>query len=710
MIARNVKAIKSMNDTGVVDFAAGDMRMFNGHYSEATYNGDGNEIFTRKNDWFILLVHVVKGKTINISGMPSTVGAQSVWLNSPSLTDVEAVAWNAQQCNGSHLCITEWLAMSGFKTYPENVKILYNMREDLQQQATNNNTELLTLNKALLNCMLRQYVRNDSLISGYYYGRNSKNTSSGTNVYILPPFRITAGVDYSFVKVYGYFCTIFYDDGTSVSVSDTTETNTTANITPSKNGWCYATIHGDQIGSAVIVAGKASYAARYFEGEAPNPEAFPLAPLKVENALLAISSAENISSWGEQHYTVSGNSVIYTAPLESYAGFYISPFSRRDTGKIKVKINVAAASAGSGLMTAHIWDTITSSFADHLYTVKSFSGPTSFDIDFSVVTAAKPNFDISKWVLLISNSTNNFTMTFDSIEIFYDDSVPDNVDGETLGAILSDIYTQLAPIPKYIECGAGKTYTRLRDAIAAAETVRGSKVIVFPGVYDLTTEFAAEIAAASHSTGILLTNDVYVLFLPGSYVKALFPASSEWISNNFQPFYAGGSGFTLDGLNIEASNCRYCVHDERGGQDVKYHNVYKNCIMKFTMDDPQTSGGTSHYMQCIGGGFGKYGYVEIIGGYYETVNNLLATHQEPITYHNGVSDGCDNRLFISDVYIADGGYIRIGCYGPSTIKSKVLVSGCSMYNDVYKMYEVPASYQVDNFDIVKWNNTIRSGS
>lgn len=256
------------------------------------------------------------------------------------------------------------------------------------------------------------------------------------------------------------------------------------------------------------------------------------------------------------------------------------------------------------------------------------------------------------------------------------------------------------------ECGTGKTYARLRDAIAAARAVPNSRVIVYPGTYDLTEEFSTEITAAQGNVGIQLSNNVYVEFLAGSYVTALFENSSEWISNSFQPFYAAGSGFTLDGLNIRAQNCRYCVHDERAGADVQYHNVYKNCVMEFTMDDAETSGGTNKYFQCIGGGLGKNGYIEITGGCYTTVNNKDADVQQPISYHNGYSAGCDSKIHVDNVYLADKGQFRFSDYGASTIDTRIYVSNCSMGGQIIRRRETQDTDH-DNMVLIEWNNTVR---
>lgn len=263
----------------------------------------------------------------------------------------------------------------------------------------------------------------------------------------------------------------------------------------------------------------------------------------------------------------------------------------------------------------------------------------------------------------------------------------------------------IAPEHKKIKCGPGQPFTTLRSAIAEAVKSPNSEVTVFPGTYDLTVEFADVIQGQS-GTGIILSNGVYVKFLSGAYVKALFPTSNDWISTNFAPF--SGYDFTLDGLNIESSNCRYCVHDELNGYDIKYHNVYKNCVMKHTINP--NSGITGNlYHQCIGGGLGKYGYIEIIGGKYTTVDSSATPGSYPaISYHNGWPEGADSKIFINDVYLdGNGGYFRFGYYGASMIPSQVYISGCSMGAAISKGPENETAL-IDNFTITEWNNTIRS--
>lgn len=262
-----------------------------------------------------------------------------------------------------------------------------------------------------------------------------------------------------------------------------------------------------------------------------------------------------------------------------------------------------------------------------------------------------------------------------------------------------------------IHVGPGQTYTRLRDGVEAALLQRGSVVYVHAGTYDLTAEFATEIQAASYSgdVGVALGNDVTLIFYDGAKVTALFDNSSgqytetQWtfIRENFAPFHTirqYENNYTIHNLNIEASNCRYCVHDELWGEYTGIHK-YFNCRMKNTYTREYVP-----YPQCIGSGMGVHSTIVIEGGYY--LSQYPSGMVKPtISFHNGTPVTCDGSISISNVYIAQDGFIQLGCYGTSPIKTPAMVSGCHMGYPVRKKMETPDSH-TDNFEIIAWNNDI----
>lgn len=250
---------------------------------------------------------------------------------------------------------------------------------------------------------------------------------------------------------------------------------------------------------------------------------------------------------------------------------------------------------------------------------------------------------------------------------------------------------------KIFKCGSNQEYTTIRSAIESAIQVKNATVLVYPGTYDLTVEFE-DVLESKNGTGIKLDNGVHVLFMAGSYVKANLELDS-WAMTNFEPFKAVGD-FTLEGLNIECTNTRYCVHDEHSDTEQTYINKYINCNMKYHPNGQNT------YVQCIGGGLGRNGYIDIVGGKYTTVTDDT-NYDIPISYHNnGTYNDAYSVINVSNVYLANKGHIRFGNYGPSTLKTNVNINNCSFGADIQHINETSDSIN-DNFEILEFNNEIR---
>lgn len=251
---------------------------------------------------------------------------------------------------------------------------------------------------------------------------------------------------------------------------------------------------------------------------------------------------------------------------------------------------------------------------------------------------------------------------------------------------------------KIFRCGPGQEYTTLRLAVSSAIQVKNATVVVYPDTYDLSVEFK-DVLDSKNGTGIKLDNGVHIIFMAGSYVKANLELDS-WSLTNFEPFKAVGD-FTLEGLNIECTNTRYCVHDEHSDTEQTYINKYINCNMIYHPKGQKT------YVQCIGGGLGRNGYIDIVGGKYTTVIDDV-NNDIPISYHNnGTYNNAYSVINISNVYLANKGYIRFGNYGPSTLKTNVNINNSSFGANIQHINETPDSIN-DNFEIIEFNNEIRN--
>ena len=112
---------------------------------------------------------------------------------------------------------------------------------------------------------VKQVIK-DSEVSLGYYNRNSKNVISSDSVYYYKPIRIKAGIKYYCYHVYGYFCTIIYDDGTKHTISDQTWSAVDHFFTASQNGYIYISIHGTHKGAAMFLENTNNAPTEYYEG------------------------------------------------------------------------------------------------------------------------------------------------------------------------------------------------------------------------------------------------------------------------------------------------------------------------------------------------------------------------------------------------------------------------------------------------------------
>lgn len=253
---------------------------------------------------------------------------------------------------------------------------------------------------------------------------------------------------------------------------------------------------------------------------------------------------------------------------------------------------------------------------------------------------------------------------------------------------------------KNITVGENKDFTKLTDAIKYAYANGDTTVRVLRGTYDFTKELTQADFATS---GPIIGNGMKLKFDTDAKVICKFAS----INNGFSPFNTiGGTGdFEIDGLNVETKNARYCVHDEMGAIYVPYRHIYKNCRMK---SDNSESTSKWKATQCIGGGLGVWGNIEIENCIFETVDTV--NPQVLVSYHNGDSGSKleKNKVSIKDSYlIGEKSTMEFGCLGESQHETSVIVTNCSMgIKPRIKMEN--ASAKIENMKLYAWNNEIRT--
>lgn len=228
-------AVKVMNNLGNLDFFGGDATFYDGYYDGRTYTGKGTPIDAPYNSWCTIVVHVIKGATIELSGFPTNAGAASIWLNSNDKSDVYGNGWGSSENNGSHVCSTEWLAISAYQPDEINLSIKYKMLDDVKNYIDKFVDDNFTYDEQLLD------PYNDRILGRYYY---PNNTRTGTNerFCIYPPIKLKANQTYTLHNIRTVFTTYKVGETvTSIEPDDAGSTDKTVVFTPTNDGYLYVT-------------------------------------------------------------------------------------------------------------------------------------------------------------------------------------------------------------------------------------------------------------------------------------------------------------------------------------------------------------------------------------------------------------------------------------------------------------------------------------
>ena len=251
----------------------------------------------------------------------------------------------------------------------------------------------------------------------------------------------------------------------------------------------------------------------------------------------------------------------------------------------------------------------------------------------------------------------------------------------------------------YIKKDGTGDFTSFVDGITEACKHMDSIVYVDAGTYDLLEELGDTYVsgASSSQMGLVLKNRVHVICSSRTVLQMKYTGTANNVREYLSAINAGDYGFTLENATIETENVRYAIHDDRGYHgSIPYQNKYINCTVKHH---------NGFYHDCIGGGIGENGEIEIRGCYFEGDANI----QRIVYYHGNnnpeVTDAkC--RITVADNYFANVGTFQMTKYGQSQNVSTAYVSNNSFGSAPSVNAGSVAPY--DNVAIVAWNNEIRS--
>lgn len=254
-------------------------------------------------------------------------------------------------------------------------------------------------------------------------------------------------------------------------------------------------------------------------------------------------------------------------------------------------------------------------------------------------------------------------------------------------------------------------FSSLVECIEEAIQYPNSVVTVLPGTYDIISEYSAlhpdDWETRNDSRGVNLQNNITLIFSSGAKVVANYTGNNPDILTNFSVFNMRYGSATLINAIIEASNIRYCIHDDFWTSPISYHNEYLRC--KMSMDNSQNSE-RSKYPHCIGGGFGQNGDTVIKDCIFEGVGGSGGVYPSPddssiVSYHNGPNATQYSKLVMTGCYFKGVGTFRSLSNGTEVRKSDLLLSNNSFGSAIVEGYTSGAN--TPNMNVIAFNNEIR---
>ena len=460
--------------------------------------------------------------------------------------------------------------------------------------------------------------------------------------------------------------------------------------------------------------------------------------------IVFLVGTDDITSKTKTDYPYDGTKTYYADLLNLHSGGTVADFEAEvnDFGFEKVKNLVGELNEGEYSIAWNVGDTVTTASNDiYAYGIadvegceyvtinlpnisdsysfftdasrKKISGIASTQVDssrvYGVPSGAKylyiSSSDKTVWnvtgLVVLSGTDDISTNTADVTTFPYDTTVifADNLKLSN-GQTLEEISENTSKVFHVEKDGSGD-YTSLVECVQEAVKYMNSVVYVGAGTWDIVDEFGSDYMNAvsndPNTWGLVLKNRVHIICSSNSVITAKYEGNNTNVKTYFSAFNIGAYGFTLENANIETDNVRYTIHDDRGsGGGEGYRNRYINCSMKHT---------NGMYTDCIGGGLGTNGIIEILNCYFEGDEDATSL----VYYHGNNYNGQTNaqcKLIVKGNYFAGLGTFGLVKYGDSTKVSTAFVSDNSVGS---ALFVDSGSYAPqNNMQMIEWNNVVRS--
>ena len=264
--------------------------------------------------------------------------------------------------------------------------------------------------------------------------------------------------------------------------------------------------------------------------------------------------------------------------------------------------------------------------------------------------------------------------------------------------------------PEYtVDINGGGDFTSFMECLLSTNDQKNRIIYLKPGIYDVIEELKAyygstyweDYVYSSSNRGPELKNNVTVVGCENAVIQCHYSGNNADVNSRFSPLNGITDSFTLIGVNVDAKNVRYCVHDEHTSTTPVYTSSYEKC--SFILDNSNNPNWHQHH--CIGMGLGVNGTINIIDNLFKTVGTIGNTGA--LYIHNSAADTACSMVVIRGNYFDGDQSMQLHYYGSSTKITKFLVSN----NSVGSIIEVgPETEETinNNIDVKEWNNVVRT--
>ena len=244
----------------------------------------------------------------------------------------------------------------------------------------------------------------------------------------------------------------------------------------------------------------------------------------------------------------------------------------------------------------------------------------------------------------------------------------------------------------YISVGSYNCdYTHLVVGLEKAKELN-VPLYLYSGEYDLI-----ELGVDVSSGGLKTSVDIIGIGNP------IIKANLDTLDSAFSPINIidTSKSVRIENIEIECSNCRYCIHDEMGSNinyvDGSYNHYYTNLVLK-NNTVPSTEWDSP---RAIGIGLGNSGSI-VISDCITECNKNIPNHTD-IDAHSGHSGQTTNSKIIIENCVSKNGTFSVTQFGYSGFVNSGIIRNC-----LVKYEPLLVVNGSENFELIKYNNVIES--